>query len=145
MFLSAIFIAAHTGPSDRKLRASEPLSHTSKRLLVTKDRRTIDGLIKSNASLLTCLERLEKIAQQPIAHTPCRYDTEEAENIVNQTHKTVDDQLTGVYVDLEERVLDNTEQVIANMTVEAQEELETTIKSEILGHLARAISSLEDS
>ncbi|KAK4167974.1 hypothetical protein QBC43DRAFT_310555 [Cladorrhinum sp. PSN259] len=117
-------------PSDRKRRRSSELlspSTTDKRILLAFSR-----VCKRNAELEIRLERLEKMVQESAARSPCRYNTEEMEHIIGHVDDRIDDQLTGVHIELEEKVMEGTEQLVAEKTEETQEKLWNDIREDLM-------------
>ncbi|KAK4162355.1 hypothetical protein QBC43DRAFT_78425 [Cladorrhinum sp. PSN259] len=123
------------GFSDRKRRCnSEPL-----RTPTTDKRHRVSDHDTCNADLRIRVERLEKIIQELVSCTPCRYNTEEFEGITQHIHDTVDDQVTDAYVQLEDKVLDNSEAILADKVAEAQEQLVDEIKQKVLQDIMRGL------
>jgi len=116
-------------PTGRKRqRTSELLSpSTDKRILLALDQ------------VVQRLDRLEEIVPESIALASCRYDTEEAEHIISHVDDRIDDQLTGVHIQLEEKVMEGTEQLVAEKTEETQEQLRNGIREELLGEMREEV------
>ncbi|KAK0737199.1 hypothetical protein B0T21DRAFT_159638 [Apiosordaria backusii] len=117
-------------PSDRKRRrTSEHLSPstTDKHILLA-----FGQVVKRNAELEIRLERLEKMVQESAARTPCRYNSEEMEHIIGHVDDRIDDQLTGVHIELEDKVMEGTEHLVAKKSEETQEQLWNGIREELM-------------
>ncbi|KAK3996379.1 hypothetical protein QBC44DRAFT_231879 [Cladorrhinum sp. PSN332] len=123
-------------PSDRKRRrTSELLSPTTdKRILLA-----FSQAVKRNAELEIRLERLEKMVQESGARTPCRYNTEEMEHIIGHVDDRIDDQLVGVHIELEDKVMEGTEQLVAEKTEETQEQLWNGIREELMEEVRQEV------
>ncbi|KAK4457303.1 hypothetical protein QBC42DRAFT_256446 [Cladorrhinum samala] len=78
------------------------------------------------------LERLEKMVQESMDHTPCRYNTEEMDDLMGSIDNRIDDQLMGVHIELEEKVMEGTEELVAQKTEEAHEQLWDEKRDELI-------------
>jgi hypothetical protein len=124
-------------PSDRKRRCnSEPLCSSA----THKRHRVLEDLV---AELQDRVEQLEKTVQQlahctPSARTPCRYNTEEEEDIHNKFHDTLEERVLGVQVELEDKVLDNSEDVIDQKIESRLDDLKADIFANLISALEYA-------
>ncbi|KAK4176045.1 hypothetical protein QBC36DRAFT_330164 [Triangularia setosa] len=117
-------------PSDRKRRRTSELlspSTTDKRILLA-----FGQVVKRNTELEIRLERLEKMVQESAARTPCRYNTEEVEHIIGHVDDRIDDQLTGVHIELEDKVMEGTEHLVAEKTEETQAQIWNGIREGLM-------------
>ncbi|KAK4185037.1 hypothetical protein QBC35DRAFT_504624 [Podospora australis] len=124
-------------PSDRKRRrTSDPSSPstTDKHILLA-----FGQVVRRNAELEARVERLEKMLQESAARTPCRYDTEEAEHIISHVHEKIDDQLTGVHVELEDKLMEGAEHLVAEKTEQAHERLWSGIREELMEEMRHEV------
>ncbi|KAK0661699.1 hypothetical protein QBC41DRAFT_235589 [Cercophora samala] len=123
-------------PSDRKRRRTSDPSSSSrldKRLLL--DFGQGQAFKKHTAELESRIERLERMVQEPAARTPCRYDSEEADHIIGHIDDRIDDQLTGVHIELEEKVMEGTKHFLTEKTEESQEELWKGLRETLMEEL----------
>jgi len=113
--------------SDRKRRRTSEL-HLS-------PSTTDKGILLITAQRITELEnqvkQLKKMVQESAARTPCRCNTEELEAIFDhvddrvdeRVEESLDDQLTVIQIDLENKVMEGTEKLVADKTEETVEQL----------------------
>lgn len=124
-------------PPDRKRRRTSDLlspSTTNKHILLA-----FGKVVKRNAELEMRVERLEKMVQDSAARTPCRYNTEEMEHIVGHVDDRIDDQLISVHVELEDRVMESTEHLVAEKTEEAHEQLWNGLREELMDEMRKEV------
>ncbi|KAK4652701.1 hypothetical protein QC762_500925 [Podospora pseudocomata] len=150
-----------TPPDRKRRRTSEPLSssRTDKRLLLDLGQGRV--FRENNAELESRIERLEKMFQdstpgqavqgytglesrierlemmilEPAARSPCRYNSEEAEHLISHVNDRIDDQFTGVHVELQDKVMEDTERLVTEKTEESQEELRKGLRETLMEEL----------
>ncbi|KAK4171465.1 hypothetical protein QBC36DRAFT_339913, partial [Triangularia setosa] len=89
-------------------------------------------VVKRKTELESRLERLEKMVQESAARTPCRYNTEEMEHIIGHVDDRIDEQLTDFHIDLEDKVMEGTEHLVAEKTQETQAQLWNGIREGLM-------------
>ncbi|KAK3990020.1 hypothetical protein QBC44DRAFT_342088 [Cladorrhinum sp. PSN332] len=115
-------------PNRKRQRTSESLSPSiDKRILLAFDQ------------VAQRIDRLEKRAPESIAPTPCRYSTEEMEHIISHVNDRIDDQLTGIHIELEEKVTEGTEQLVVEKTEETQEQFWNGIREELVEEMREEV------
>ena len=136
--------------ADRKRqRTTELLSPLTNADIVSALRR----VLSYNASLSSrieqlesrlekCSSRLESLATDLIAaadHTPCRYDTEEAEHVFGQIDRRIEDGIHDVRHELEETIKVETEDRVADEVRLQHEELREKLEVDWTEDVRRAI------
>ncbi|KAK4222330.1 hypothetical protein QBC38DRAFT_448375 [Podospora fimiseda] len=131
-----------TPPPNRKRRRTSELLSPS-----TTDKHTwfaFNQVLKRKTEIESRLEWLEKMVQESLARTPCRYNTEEMEHIINHVDDRVDDQLTGVQVELEDKVMDGTEELVLEKVLEKTEETHEQLLNGIKEDFAAAMEEMRE-
>lgn len=85
--------------------------------------------VQGYTGLESRIERLEMMILEPAARSPCRYNSEEAEHLINHVNDRIDDQFTGVHVELQDKVMEDTERLVTEKTEESQEELRKGLRN----------------
>ncbi|KAJ4382493.1 hypothetical protein N0V85_008586 [Neurospora sp. IMI 360204] len=128
-------------PSDRKHRRtsespSPSPSTTDKRILTT-----LAQLAKSHADQQSRLEHLEKRLADSLGcdHTPCRYDTEEAELINSHVNDKIATEMENVQWELEDNLFGETQQLVVEKAEEQQSQLWADMRQDLMDEMRREI------
>ncbi|KAK3997192.1 hypothetical protein QBC44DRAFT_303813 [Cladorrhinum sp. PSN332] len=81
------------------------------------------------------LDQLEQRFSESIAPTQCRYSTEEVHDILSNVDNLIDDQLTGIHIELEEKATEGTVQLVAEKTEERQEQFWNSMRDKMYVHV----------
>lgn len=125
-------------PSDRKRRrTSESLSPS------TADKRILTAfaqLAKRHADLQSRVAHLEKmVADSRCDHTPCRYDTEEIENIIEHVNDKIGNDMDDVRGELEDKVFGETRELVLEKTEEQQSQLWADMREGLMDEMRQEI------
>lgn len=91
--------------------------------------------VQGYTGLESRIERLEMMILEPAARSPCRYNSEEAEHLISHVNDRIDDQFTGVHVELQDKVMEDTERLVTEKTEESQEELRKGLRETLMEEL----------
>ncbi|KAK3398600.1 hypothetical protein B0T20DRAFT_213125 [Sordaria brevicollis] len=128
-----------TEPPKKRRRLSDSLSSPS-----TPDYRrllsTFRQVLKHHAGQEARIHQLETELQSLANRTPCRYNTEEKEDITTHLEDRIDDQMYSVHRDLEGTMLTETEERVAETVELKHAELRQEIEDEWIDDIRHDVS-----